>query len=397
MGMLLGALDIGTQTTSLLAGEYDGEGLTVIGRTATETHGVRKGFIRDIDAVTAGIRKVRDDMDRRFGIDLAEVTAAISCFGLSVAVRSGQTLLMPGHAIDQDNVDAAEENAQSVESEDSTNKILQRFRQKYEVNGQPVGTPLGMTGSELVANILEISVPRTALDALTSAIHHAGLRLVDPAFSGFAAAEAVLDAKARNDGALVLDFGDGTIDYIAICNNVVAAAGNLAVGGSHLTNDLALAFQISQAQAEEVKLARGAAQIQSDLATDRYPLRSTFATTERSLSVHAIQTIVTERIDETFRILAEQLRDVLPHIRGAIYLTGGTAALPLITEQASDIFGLPCVLGIPCNIVKLPPDMMDEPYRHATAVGLLNWRCRTLSQEDRAPSLMSRIRAFLKG
>lgn len=397
MSMLLGALDIGTQTTSLLAGEYDGEGLTVIGRTATETHGVRKGFIRDIDAVTAGIRKVRDDMDRRFGIDLAEVTAAISCFGLTAAVRSGQTLLMPGHAIDQDNVDAAEDNAQSVESDDSTNKILQRFRQKYEVNGQPVGTPLGMTGSELVANVLEISVPRTALDALTSAVHHAGLRLVEPAFSGFAASEAVLDAKARNDGALVLDFGDGTIDYIAICNNVVAAAGNLSVGGSHLTNDLALAFQISQSQAEEVKLARGAAQIQSDLANDRYALRTTFATTERSLSIHAIQTIITERIDETFHILAEQLRDVLPHIRGAIYLTGGTAALPLITEQASDIFGLPCVLGIPCNNVKLPQDMMDEPYRHATAVGLLNWRYRTLSQEDRVPSLFSRIRAFLKG
>ena len=95
MSMLLGALDIGTQTTSLLAGEYDGEGLTVIGRTSTETHGVRKGFIRDIDAVTAGIRKVRDDMDRRFSIDLAEVTAAISCFGLTAAVRSGQTFLMP--------------------------------------------------------------------------------------------------------------------------------------------------------------------------------------------------------------------------------------------------------------------------------------------------------------
>lgn len=397
MNMLLGALDIGTQTTSLVAGEFDGETLTVVARTETETNGVRKGFIRDINAVAAGIRKVRDDMDRRFRIDLADVSAAISCFGLTAAVRSGQTLLMPGHAIDQDNVDAAEENAQSVEADDSTDLVLQRFRQKYEVNGQPVGTPLGMTGSELVANILEISVPRTALDALTSAVHHAGLRLMDTAFSGYAASEAVLDAKARNDGALVLDFGAGTVDYIAICNNVVAAAGNLAVGGSHLTNDIALAFQISQAQAEEVKLARGAAQIQSDIAKDRYALRTTFATSERSLSVHAIQTIVTERIDETFRILAERLRDVLPHIRGAIHLTGGTAALPLITEQASAIFGLPCVLGIPCNVAKLPPDMMDEPYRHATAVGLLNSRCRTLAQEDRRPSLLSRFRAFLRG
>lgn len=397
MGILLGALDIGTQTTSLVAGECEGGALNVLARTETPTAGVRKGLIHDINAVTAGVRKVRDDMDRLHHIDLADVTASLSCFGLASAVHAGHTLLMPGHAIDQDDVDAAEENAQSVESPDATEIVLQRFRQKYEVNGQPVGTPLGMTGSELVANILELSVPRTELDALTSAVHRAGLRLNETVFSGFAAAEAVLDAKARNDGALVLDFGAGTVDYLAVCNGVVAAAGNLGVGGGHLTNDLALAFQILQTQAEEVKLARGAAQIQPDLAGDRYALRTPFSTGDRALSVHAIQTVTTERVDETFRILREALRDVLPHIRGAIHLTGGTAALPLIADQAAAIFGLPCVLGVPCNVARLPPEMTEEPYRHATAVGLLNWRCRVLAQETRRPTLFARFRAFLKG
>ena len=41
MNMLLGALDIGTQTTSLVAGEFDGETLTVVARTETETNGVK--------------------------------------------------------------------------------------------------------------------------------------------------------------------------------------------------------------------------------------------------------------------------------------------------------------------------------------------------------------------
>lgn len=399
MGILLGALDIGTQTTTLLAAECEGDKLNVVGHVLAQTSGVKKGVIRNIDEVTACVRHVREEMKKVHDVELFDVVASFSAGDIKSFVRTGKKSLLPGHAIDEMDVAEAEDNAWSAEAADAPDTQLQRFRQKYEVNGQPVNTPLGMTGSELVSNVLELTAPRSALESVRTAVHRAGLRLSDIVFSGVAVADAVLDRKARDEGAVVIDFGAGTCDYIALCNGVVAAAGTLAIGGSHLTNDLALAFQATQGQAEEMKLARGAAMIQPDLAGERYLLRTAFSTSDRSVSVHAIQTVTTERVDETFRLLRDLLADrgVLPHIHGGLWLTGGTAALPLIAEQASAIFGLPCTLGVPANFVSLPDSLTAVPFRHATALGLLRWRARTLSQEERNPTLLSRLRNFLRG
>ena len=218
MGMLLGALDIGTQTTTLLAGEAADGKLVIVGHVTVPTQGVKKGIIRDIEAVSAGIRKACEAMSRDCRIVLADVATSFSCGDIRPVVRTGRVSLLPGHVIDQEDIDAAEENAKTEEAADAPETLLQRFRQKYLVNDQLVVSAAGMAGTELKANILELTAPRTAIGALGTAIHQAGLRQMDTVFSGFAAAEAVLDRKARDDGALVIDFGAGTVDYLAVCN-----------------------------------------------------------------------------------------------------------------------------------------------------------------------------------
>ena len=195
MGILLGALDIGTQTTSLVAGEVIDGKLSLIGRTETPTQGLKKGVIRDIDSVTAGIRRVCEAMSHDHRVDLADVSTGFSCGGLRSLVRTGRVSLLPGHAIDQDDVEAAEENAQTEDAADAPEALLQRFRQKYLVNEQLVVSPLGMAGAELKANILELTAPRTGrLMCLTRAFITARLPL-SPQKSASAAAPAARTAS----------------------------------------------------------------------------------------------------------------------------------------------------------------------------------------------------------
>ncbi len=400
MKMVLGALDIGTQKTTLLAGEYEEGRLKIIGRVCASSSGVKKGIIRNIDAMTEVVSRLRAEMSKKYKIDLYDVMVNFSANGIQMLPRIGRKSIVRGHEITPEDVTEAEENAFSEESADASEVLLQRFRQRYEVNGQSVSVPLGMTGTELIANVLELTAPKTSIGALRSAITRAGLRVTDIVFSGVAAAETVLDTKAREDGSIVIDFGAGTTDYIAFCNGVIAAAGSLGVGGNHLTNDLAQAFQLQQKQAEEMKLSRGSAVLQPSLTNDRYPLRVTqFSTSDRSVSVHAIQTVATERVEETFRIVRRLLEEnnVLSQIHGCIYLTGGSAALPQIVEKVTNIFKRPCTLGVPTNNIRMSPEMMEMPFAHATGVGLLLWRTHFLSQEDRRPSLLSRLASFLRG
>ena len=143
MGMLLGALDIGTQTTTLLAGEAADGKLVIVGHVTVPTQGVKKGIIRDIEAVSAGIRKACETMSRDCRIVLADVAASFSCGDIRPVVRTGRVSLLPGHVIDQEDIDAAEENAKTEEAADAPETLLQRFRQKYLVNDQLVVSAAG--------------------------------------------------------------------------------------------------------------------------------------------------------------------------------------------------------------------------------------------------------------
>lgn len=397
MANVIGALDIGTANTRLYAGEIVDQKLKVLACSFVPTIGMRKGAIRSIDDIVGVITSVQKKMAMEHKIDLYDVVVSFTSPQLQVHRREGHKAILSGHEINEADVSEAEENAMVHDAPDAPDVSVQCFRQKYEVNNQKVNTPLGMMGSTLVANVLELMAPRSSYEAVRTAIHRAGLRVVDVFFSGCAAMDSVIDKKMREDGAVVIDIGAGIVDYIVMCNGVVATAGTLGVGGSHLTNDLAQAFQVPQLKAEEMKLARGAAMLQPDCTRDRYQLDFSPCAAPRSISVHAIQTVTTERIDEILRIVHDILveRDVLHHIHGGVHLTGGTAALPGIVERTSQIFACPCRIGVPSN-VDLPETLGNEPYLHATGVGLLKYRAECLALATPKVSFITRLANFFK-
>lgn len=397
MGMLLGALDIGTSTTRLYAGDVVDNKCEVLAHVAMPTTGVRKGVIRNIESVSSLILNLQKRMSAEYNIDLYDVEVNFSAMGMQTYHRTGHKAIPPGYEITEADVQEAEENATVQEVTNAPEVRFQSFRQKYEVDGRPVSTPLGMTGENLVANVLELMAPRTSYEAVKTVLHRAGMRSQEIFFSGIAVMDAVLDAKARDDGAIVIDFGAGVVDYAVMCHGVIATVGTLAVGGSHVTNDIAHAFSISQRKAEEVKLQYGSAMLQLDRAKERYQLDYSQVGLPRSISVHAIQTVTTERIDETLRLIYDILlgQNVLHHIHGGVYLTGGTAAIPGIVERASQIFACPCRIGVPLD-VELSEALRNEPYLHATGVGLLKCRARRLSHMATKPSLLSRIAKFFR-
>lgn len=396
---LLGALDVGTQTTTLAAGEMEEGQLRVLHVVSTPTYGVKKGVVRNIGDVAKSIRKVFTEMSSRYNVDIYDVVTCLSAQDIKTTSRTGTKSFVSLAVMTEEDAEEAQELAFSTESANSPDVLLQRFKQRFRVNDQSVENPVGMKGNLLEASLLELTVPRTASEALLSAITQAGLRPVDTIFTGCADAAAVLESQTRSDGALVINFGAGTCDYLAISNRIVVAAGTLGIGGQHLTNDLAHAFQVNQDTAERMKIDCGAAQIQPDLANERYNLRSTFSM-DRTVSMHAIQTVTTERVNETLHLLRDILhrQGVFPsNLHGGVWLTGGSAALPNITEQVSTIMESPCRIGVPINVLELPEEVQKAPYRYATVIGLLKWRMQSLAHEVYKPSVFTRLRTFFRG
>ena len=58
---------------------------------------------------------------------------------------------------------------------------------------------------------------------------------------------------------MVIDIGGGTTDYVVYANGIIKHTGVLAVGGDHVSNDLAYGLKIPLGRAEQLKIDHGSA------------------------------------------------------------------------------------------------------------------------------------------
>ena len=70
----------------------------------------------------------------------------------------------------------------------------------------------------------------------------------------------------KNLGALVIDIGGGTTDYILYVDGAVKQSGVLGVGGDHITNDISMGLRIPMARAEKLKIEEGSVTLGNCLA-----------------------------------------------------------------------------------------------------------------------------------
>jgi cell division protein FtsA len=77
--------------------------------------------------------------------------------------------------------------------------------------------------------------------------------------NGLASSLAVLNNEQKELGSLVIDIGGGTTEYVAYGNGIIKHTGVLAIGGDHLSNDLAYGLKVPLSRAEQLKIEHGSA------------------------------------------------------------------------------------------------------------------------------------------
>lgn len=245
----------------------------------------------------------------------------------------------------------------------------------------------------LTLNVMAIHGIKSRIDNAVNVAKSAELDVTDVAFSGICASLAVLTAEQKRNGVVLIDLGGGTTNYVAYVNNVISAVGSLAVGGDHVTNDIALAFSIPLNRAEELKRTEGCAVIDADLSARRVTLPADIGFEERVLSCKALHTVINARMDETLRVVRSRLDEagVLSQVGGGVILTGGGAYLRKVTELGQRVFGLPCHVGTPVNVDGL--ETAEQPAALASAAGLALYG--HVTYEDH--SLFSPVKNIFKG
>ena len=392
------ALEIGTTRTVLAIGETDADGrLKVTCHTEIPSTGVRKSQILDINQATSSIRSVLHEIEKK----QSESGSSIS-LGNAFLVVSGQHIkadpfqgMVPieGAKVGNEELDAVFNNSRTMQLP-KDREFLDVVDQDYEIDSLGgITTPRGMSGRILKLNTLQIHADRNRVNDARTAAESAKLEIRDPLFAATCAAEAVLEAHERRNGVLVLDIGGGSTGYAAYSDGHLAATGVIGVGGDHVTNDIAHAFQTTNSQAEQLKTTEASALIGGaglDQQRVKVPGSSPLIET-RTISRRALDTVVNARLRELFTVIRETLEDLdlLNRLHAGVVLTGGGAAMRDLDALAVRELGMSARIGRPIHVDGLESEKFPAAY--AAISGALLFASRNYEEKSVIDSLLKRF------
>lgn len=387
-------LEIGTSKVCLVVGEVRSDGaIKILGVGQHPSAGVRKSEVVDPETVQTCLHDALSRAEERSDVEINTVFLAVTGSHIESLNNRGTIRVADEQMeITPEDLEEVKKIARDVPIP-KENGYVHSIIQHYYVDGQEkVLNPLGMVGQKLEADYHIIHGTKTRIQNVIKCVREVPLEVEDIVFSPVAAAQVVLNREAKNEGALLLDIGGGTTDYICFVDGAVVASGCVAIGGDHITNDIALVLKIPLSRAEKLKVAHGSASLRN-IAHVEIPIEGESG---KTVEQELLNQIMNARATELLAVIAEPLRKqgVLNKLGKGIFLTGGSSLMKGIGEVTSEIFGVP-VQESGSAAMSGPSALFENP-QYATPVGLIRYAQLLDEQRPRKGALSKLGQRFEK-
>ena len=384
-------IDVGTTKICTLVGRIEDEkSIRILGVGIEPSDGIRKGVIVDLAAATQAITHSVERAEQTSGLEIA--SALVSLAGAHVSsVNSRGAIAIPGGVIDASDMAHALDQARAI-AIPHDREIVHIIQRGFSLDGQEgIRTPVGMHGYRLEVEAHIITASAATVENLRQCVGSAGVEIQGFVLNPLASAEVVLTKQEREMGVAVCDIGGGTTDLAIYVDGNVWHTMVLAVGGNHITQDIAHGLRLAVAQAEEVKKQQGNA-VRSEIGAEEYfSIRPFGEDHPVQINRQDLAHIIEARTAEMFGLIMQEIKrsgydGLLP---AGMVLTGGTSALPGIKRVASEVLNMHVRTAQPENLKGLV-DRLNSPA-FATSVGLLHW-AMTMHEHELNPGKPSKRR-----
>ncbi|NRA06670.1 MAG: cell division protein FtsA [Myxococcales bacterium] len=363
-------LDIGTTKICVVVAEPTENGIDVVGIGTHPSRGLRKGVVVDIDATVESIKHAVEEAELMADCEITSVYAGIAGSHIR-AFNSHGVVAVKDRDVSIGDVKRVIDAAKAV-SIPMDREVIHVIPQEFIIDDQDgIREPLGMSGVRLEAKIHIVTAAVTSAQNIVKCANKAGLNVIDIVLEPLASAEAALAEDERDLGVCLLDIGGGTTDIAVFAEGSIHHTSVLGLGGSHITNDIAVGLRTPFEEAERVKKKFGVAAARFLGSDDVISVPSVGGRKPREVSRKILCEIIEPRVEEILSLARqslekEGLEDSIP---SGVVLTGGCSALAGLPELAEEIFETTVREGIPGNIGGLQ-DVVRGPM-YATGVGLV--------------------------
>lgn len=382
---ILSVLDIGTSKIVCIVAQLQpiadqgaSRGRThlarVIGIGHQHAHGLKGGAVVDLEAAEAAIRQAIHAAERMAKVEIQSVIVSMTggrlsshSFDARVDVRAG---MVSGSDIQKVLETASARDLRPGRA------VLHALPTGFTLDAQRrIVDPSGMVGEVLGVDLHVVTGEAAAARNLMLAVEHCHLGVEAVIATPYASGLSVLTDDDAEMGCVVIDMGAGTTSWGVFSGGHVVHIDAIAVGGHHVTMDVARGLTTRVSTAERLKLLHGGVIAGPSDERDMISVPQLEGDGDHN-GVHQVPRaqlvrIIRPRIEE----ILELVRDRLSHAGLAsqagrrVVLTGGASQLAGLPEIAQRILGGQVRIGRPLGIKGLPDAAKGPAF--SAAVGLL--------------------------
>ncbi len=368
---LLVGLDIGTSKVVAVVAELRPDGAyEVIGMGQTESKGLKKGVVVNIEATVQSIQKALEEAELMADCKISEVFTGIAGSHIRSFNSSGMVAIKDKEVTPAD-VARVIETAKAVNIP-TDQQILHILTQEFIIDGQEdVREPIGMSGIRLEVKVHIVTGAVSAAQNIVKCVRRCGLEVHDLILQPLASSLAVLTEDEKELGVVLVDIGSGTTDIAIFSEGAIRHTAVIPIAGDQITNDIAMALRTPTPDAEDIKIQYGIGkQVLAD-PDEMIDVPGVGDRGPRTLSRQALAAVIEPRVEELFSLVHQVVREsgYEELLSSGVVLPGGTAMMPGMVELGEDIFLKPVRVGVPEYRGNLH-EVVKSP-RYATVMGLL--------------------------
>ncbi|HET8919785.1 MAG TPA: cell division protein FtsA [Xanthobacteraceae bacterium] len=382
--MVVAALDVGSSKVVCLIGRLRPHGpqqvltrrshsVEVIGFGHTLARGTKAGTVVNLVQAEDAIRRAVDAAERMASVEIESVVLSISAGRPSSELFTAEIEIL-GSTVSENDIGRVLA-AGSRHSLRDGRAVLHSLPVGYSIDGvNSVRDPRGMLGSRFGVDMHVATTDVATARNLMLAVERCHLDVEAMAASPYVAGLAVLADDEADLGAAVVDMGAGTTTIAAFQAGRLIHIDGFALGGHHVTMDLARGLNARIADAERIKTLYGTvlsgASDERDMITVP-PLEEDEREPAQFVSRATLVSIIKPRVEEILEMVRDRLAacSIATDRRGHVVLTGGASQLNGLPELAARLIGRPVRLGRPLGIAGAPDAAKGPAF--AVAAGLL--------------------------
>jgi cell division protein FtsA len=378
----------------------------VVGIGHQLSRGVKSGAIIDMDEAELAILTAVHAAEKMSAETIDEVMVNLSG-GYPASQTVGVEVAIAGHEVGDSDLRRVLEHGRGIDV-GPDRQVIHSIPVGYAIDGnRGIRDPRGMYGDRLGVSMHIVTAAAGAARNIATCVNRCHLEVAALVVSPYASGLATLVEDEKDLGVTVIDMGGGTTSIAVFFDGQVVFTDSVAIGGNHVTSDIARGLSTPLAHAERMKTLYGSALTSPSDERELInvpQIGEDGSGTSNQVAKSILVGIIQPRLEETFELVRARLEasgfDKLAGRR--VVLTGGAAQLTGARELAQLVLDKQVRMGRPIRISGLAESTAGPAF--STAAGLIAYAIRREAElrpqlrPERAPSqsLFDRVGGWLR-